>query len=82
VFGHATSVFLNLPPQFNGTFAKHFFEVIYYVVPNLDNFNLHSEAANDIPVSLAYTVWAMAYGTAYSLVLLILSCLAFEGKDL
>ena len=82
VFGHATGVFLDLPPQFNGTFTKHFFEVIYYCVPNLDNFNLHSEAANDIPVSLAYTAWALAYGTAYSVVLLILACLAFEGKDL
>ncbi len=82
VFGHATGVFLDLPPQFNGTFTKHFFEVIYYCVPNLDNFNLHSEAANDIPVSLAYTAWALAYGTAYSAVLLIMACLAFEGKDL
>ena len=82
VFGHATGVFLNLPPQFDGTFTKHFFEVIYYIVPNLDNFNLHSEAANDIPVSLAYTVWALAYGAAYSVALLILACMAFEGKDL
>ena len=82
VLGHATGVFLDLPPQFDGSFTKHFFEVIYYCVPNLDNFNLHSEAANDIPVSLAYTAWALAYGAAYSAVLLILACMAFEGKDL
>jgi ABC-type transport system involved in multi-copper enzyme maturation permease subunit len=82
VFGHATGVFLDLPPQFDGTFTKHFFEVIYYCVPNLDNFNLHSEAANDISVTLVYTFWAAAYGTAYSAVLLILACMAFEGKDL
>jgi ABC-type transport system involved in multi-copper enzyme maturation permease subunit len=82
VFGHATGVFLDLPPQFDGSLTKHFFEAIYYCVPNLDNFNLHSQAANDIPVSLAYTAWALAYGAAYSAVLLILACLAFEGKDL
>ncbi len=82
VLGHATGVFLDLPPQFDGSFTKHFFEVIYYCVPNLDNFNLHSEAANDIPVSLAYMVWALVYGTVYSAMLLIFACLAFEGKDL
>ena len=82
VFGHATGVFMDLPPQFDGTFTRHFFETVYYVVPNLDNFNLHSEAANDVSVSAAYVAWALAYGTAYSAALLLLACLAFEDRDL
>ena len=82
VFGHATGVFLDLPPQFDGTFAKTALEAVYYIVPNLDNFNIQSEAANGMPVSWAYTAWAAGYGAAWTGVLLILACLAFEDKDL
>lgn len=82
VFGHATGVFLDLPPQFDGTFAKTALEAVYYIVPNLDNFNIQSEAANGMPVSWAYTAWAAGYGAAWTAVLLILACLAFEDKDL
>ncbi len=81
VFGHATGVFLNLPPQFDGTLAKHLLEVAYYIVPNLGNFDLRSEAANGIPVSLGYVAWAILYAAAYTGVFLILAALVFEEKD-
>ncbi len=81
VFGHATGVFLNLPPQFDGTLAKHLLEVAYYIVPNLGNFDLRSEAANGIPVSLGYVAWAITYAAAYTGVFLILAALVFEEKD-
>jgi ABC-type transport system involved in multi-copper enzyme maturation permease subunit len=81
VFGHATGVFLDLPAQFDGTFAKQLLEVIYYVIPNLSNFDIRAEAANEVAVSGAYIVWALAYGTGYTVVLLLIATLSFEGKD-
>lgn len=81
VFGHATGVFHDLPPQFDGTFAKQMLEAVYYIVPNLSNFDVRSEAANGVPVSAAYVVWTLLYGLAYTTVLLILAALAFEEKD-
>lgn len=81
VFGHATGVFLDLPPQFDGTVAKQILEIAYYVIPNLSNFDVRAEAANGVAVSLAYVAWTLAYGLAYTVVLLILAAAAFEDKD-
>jgi ABC-type transport system involved in multi-copper enzyme maturation permease subunit len=81
VFGHATGVFRELPPQFDGTLAKSVLEAAYYVVPNLGNFDLRAEAANGIPVSLAFVGFALLYGVLYTTAVLLLAILAFEDKD-
>ena len=81
VFGHATGVFHELPPQFDGTLAKQLLEAAYYVIPNLSHFDIRSEAANGIPVAPVYVLWVLVYGTAYAAVLLGLAGLAFEDKD-
>lgn len=82
VFGHATGVFRDLPPQFDGTFAEGVLEAAYYVIPNLSHFTIQSEAANGVAVSWAYVGWAALYGALYTAALLALACLAFERKDL
>lgn len=82
VFGHATGVFHDLPPQFDGSWAKTLLEAAYYIIPNLANFDIRAEAANDVPVSLAYVAYVLGYGTAYAALLLTLAAMAFENKDL
>jgi ABC-type transport system involved in multi-copper enzyme maturation permease subunit len=81
IFGHATGVFMDLPPQFDGTFAKRMLEIVYYIVPNLGQFDIRAEAANDVPIRMAYVLFVLVYGAAYSAVLLVLASLAFEKKD-
>lgn len=81
VLGHATEVLKNLPPQFDGTFSKHILEVMYFVVPNLEAFNLQKEAANSVSVAGAYVGFVLLYGLAWTATFLILACMAFEGKD-
>ncbi|MBI3117209.1 MAG: ABC transporter permease subunit [Candidatus Hydrogenedentes bacterium] len=82
LFGHATGVFKDLPPQFEGTFAKQMLEVAYYVIPNLSNFDLRSEAANGVAVNPLFVVWVLIYGVSYSAVFLLLAASAFQEKDL
>lgn len=82
VLGHATQILVDLPPQFDDTTAKRVLECAYYVVPNLNNFNVRAEAANSVAVSFAYVAWAVVYGTAYTAMLLVLAALVFEDKDL
>ena len=81
VFGHATGVFLDLPAQFDGTLAKRALEWGYYVIPNLSIFDIRAEAANEVAVPAAYILWALVYGTGYTLLLLLLTFLAFGEKD-
>ncbi|MCP4644656.1 MAG: ABC transporter permease subunit [bacterium] len=82
VVGHATSILTDLPTHFDGTLTKRILEFCYYVIPNLSNFNIRAEAANDVPVSAGYVAWAMVYGLVYTAMLLILAAVAFEDKDL
>jgi len=81
LFGHATDILIDLPQQIEGTFAKHALNAIYYLVPNLNNFNVRAEAANGVAVSYGYMLWALLYGAAYTVVFLLLAALAFEDKD-
>ncbi|HOV61393.1 MAG TPA: ABC transporter permease subunit [Candidatus Hydrogenedentes bacterium] len=82
VFGHATEIFRDLPPQITGTPAEPILKAIYYVVPNLSLLDLHAHAANQVPVNGAYVLWAAVYGLGWTAALLALACAAFEGKEL
>ena len=81
VVGNATNILIHLPDHFKGTFAEKALAVVYYAVPNLSNFNIRAEAANGVPIAGAYVLWAMVYGTVYTVILLVLAALAFEDKD-
>jgi len=81
IVGHATGILIDLPEHFEGTLTEKILAVVYYILPNLSNFNIRAEAANEVPVAPAYVIWAMVYGTIYTVMLLVLASLAFEDKD-
>jgi len=81
LFGHATNILVDLPQQIENTPARHLLRAVYYIVPNLSNFNIRAEAANGIDVAFSYAAWAIVYGTVYTAMLLVLASLAFEEKD-
>jgi len=81
VFGHATGVFIDLPEQFDGTYAKTLLEGLYHVFPNLSHFDIRKEAANGVAVSWAYIAFVLVYGAVYSAAVLIAAVWAFERKD-
>jgi len=81
VLGNATEILVNLPPQLSGTSAQAALQWLYYVVPNLSNFNIQVLAANEVPVRAAYVGWAVLYAAVYTTFLLVLAAFAFEDKD-
>ena len=81
VVGHATGILKDLPPQFDGTAAKTIMEAAYYVIPNLSNFDVRAEAANNVTVSAVYVLWALLYGAVYTCIFLLLAGMAFSRKD-
>ncbi len=81
VAGHATNILIDLPEHFKDTVAEDVLAAVYYILPNLSNFDIRSEAANGMPVAPAYVLWAMVYGVVYTMLLLVVAALAFEDKD-
>lgn len=81
VLGHATNILINLPGHFTDTYAEYIMKFAYYIIPNLSNFNIRAEAANSVSVSGQYVIWTICYGILYTTMLLIVSALAFQDKD-
>ena len=81
IFGHATGILIDLPPQFKDTFMETLMRMIYFVTPNLSNFDIWQEYANGIPISGTYIVWTAFYGFLYTALVLYLATVAFENKD-
>jgi hypothetical protein len=56
-------------------------KAMYYLLPNLTNFDIRSEAANGVDVTTGYVAWALVYGTLYTSMLLALAAITFQDKD-
>ncbi len=81
VFGHGTGILIDIPVDMQGTYMESLLAAIYFVLPNLSNFDIWKEYANGIEISHTYVVWNMVYGALYTALLLYLATLVFENKD-
>lgn len=60
---------------------KYFLYLIYYLLPNLEKFNIKSEVVNGTAIEPARVFSALGYGTAYVLGILVLTILIFNKKE-
>lgn len=79
--GHATGIMLNLPGHFDDTVTKQIIEGLYYLIPNLGNFDVWREFANGVEVPHSYVAWTVGYGAIYTALLLFFAAVAFQDKD-
>jgi Cu-processing system permease protein len=56
--------------------------VVYYVLPNLEHFNIRTAVVYGISLPPAYVVYTMLYGLCYLTALLVLSTMIFRRRDL
>ncbi len=61
---------------------KPILKILYYVLPNLEHFNIRTPVVYDLPLSGDYVFFAVVYGLLYIVLLLSLSCALFTKKDL
>jgi ABC-type transport system involved in multi-copper enzyme maturation permease subunit len=54
---------------------------LYRVLPNLESFNLRTEAVHGVSVPLAELVWTTAYGVGYTAAVLAVAMLIFTKRD-
>lgn len=67
-----------------GAILKGFFNVIYFVLPRFDEFNIPNQLLHPdkIGTNMAvYTLWMGLYALIYTLVTLVLAILVFERKE-
>jgi ABC-type transport system involved in multi-copper enzyme maturation permease subunit len=56
-------------------------EGMYYVLPNLDRFNLKGHVTHQLEVPAGDLVLIAAYGMAYTVFLLMLASVIFQRRD-
>lgn len=81
LIGHLTRDLYHFSFRFEGTFLQKLMLFLYYFFPNLDNFNIRSQAVHGLPVEPAYILFAVGYGMLYITVLLIISSFIFSRRD-
>jgi ABC-type transport system involved in multi-copper enzyme maturation permease subunit len=54
---------------------------LYWVLPNLAQFDVRSQVVHAQPVQLGYMLWTMAYAGLYIGVLLLASMVIFSRRD-
>jgi ABC-type transport system involved in multi-copper enzyme maturation permease subunit len=82
VIGHMSEDLWLLTRQLRGAFARAVIAAAYYLVPNLERFNFHTEIVHDLPIPASAVLWALAYALLLIMLALVLADLRFRRKDL
>lgn len=54
---------------------------VYYIIPNLENFNIRGRIVYNLPVGDHYLLWTSLHGLAYIAAYLLIACLWFNKRD-
>lgn len=81
IIGHMSSSLRDLAATLGSRSAEIFFEVIYYLLPNLAHFSFRTEAANGMVPNGAMLGGAALYAIIYIGILLTVSILIFRRRN-
>ncbi len=80
VIGHVTGD-LRMLGQKMEAFGRGVLDGLYYLLPNLERFNLKGHVTHRIDVAAGDLVLIAAYGVVYTAMLLLLAALIFQRRD-
>jgi ABC-type transport system involved in multi-copper enzyme maturation permease subunit len=81
VIGHLTVDIKSLGAASTSGLLKGLCSLCYYLLPNLENFNIRAEMVRDLSVSAAFIFYAIIYGILYMAAVLLVSILSMEKKE-
>jgi ABC-type transport system involved in multi-copper enzyme maturation permease subunit len=81
VIGHLTLDLKNMGAASQSSLIKGLCSLGYYILPNLDNFNIRYEMVRDLYVSGKFMFYAVTYGVLYMAAVLLMSILYMERKE-
>jgi ABC-type transport system involved in multi-copper enzyme maturation permease subunit len=81
VVGHLTVDLKELGAASKSGFLKSLCSFCYYILPNLENFNIRAEMVRELSVSFNFMFYAIIYGILYIAAVLLVSILSMERKQ-
>ncbi len=81
VIGHLSSDLREFGAVSKVAGVRELTAAVYYLLPNLENFNIKTEVVYDLPVDPMFYLFALGYGVAYISFLLLAATLVFRKRD-
>ncbi len=81
LIGHLSWSFLLLKNYLEAAASKALCDVFYWIVPNLEYFNIRGDVVNGIAVEGNYIVFAAVYGIGWSLLLIMCASIIFQKRN-
>ena len=81
IIGHLTEDLLSFGREAKGAALGLLTKICYYILPNLESFNIRAEMVRGIPVTAQYIIYTILYGIFYSALIFILSTLIFRRRE-
>lgn len=81
VIGHLSSDIKEFSEKAGGVLIKFTGKAIYYLLPNLENFNIKSEVVLGSYISWKYLLLAFGYAFIYTAIVLTAAVMIFQRKD-
>jgi ABC-type transport system involved in multi-copper enzyme maturation permease subunit len=81
VVGHFSTDLRNFQEVVDSPLAARFARGLYWVLPNLAQFDVKADVVHGLPVSAGYVAVAMAYAALYIAMLLVVSMFIFSRRD-
>ncbi len=82
VIGHLSESIRHFGTMMGSAFQARLAEVVYYLVPNLEVFNVRGAVVHGDTVSAEHIVLGTVYGICYTALLVIIACAIFIRKEL
>lgn len=81
MIGHLSASLRDLAAGLGSKAAIVFFEIVYFLLPNLAHYSFRTESANGLVPTVAMLLGGLAYAILYSSILLFLSTLIFSRRN-
>jgi len=81
VVGHASPDLKAFATHVESPTLKSFAHIVYYILPNLENFNFRLELVHKLPLYADQLFFAVCYGLIYTIFLLYISVIIFEKRE-
>ncbi|MBF0118224.1 MAG: ABC transporter permease [Desulfobacterales bacterium] len=81
VIGHFTQDIKILAASNESLFFKKLSQVIYYILPNLENLNFKARVVHNLPLPYKEIFFSILYSVVYSIFLLVLAIIIFNRRN-
>jgi len=82
IIGHLTPDLLALGKKADSQTLRYITKALYYIFPNLEYFNIKGQVVHQLPLEKGYLFFASLYGLFYILIILLLSMVIFQNRDI